>query len=128
MNTKYLRLAALAAAIQLGGILPAAAVTAPEGDGAMATKLVTALEQADYAAFVEDGDAMFKGLNESQFQAVAAQVGPRLKAGYEIAYLGELKQRGYQVTLWKLSFKDGGDDALASLSMKDGKVGGFWLR
>ena len=38
------------------------------------------------------------------------------------------KGRLAQVTLWKLSFKDGGDDALATLSLKDGKVGGYWIK
>ncbi|MEH2102821.1 MAG: hypothetical protein V7K76_24360 [Nostoc sp.] len=41
--------------------------------------------------------------------------------------MGNLKQQGYQVYLWKLTFLDGGDDVLARLSLKDGKIGGFWL-
>ena len=41
---------------------------------------------------------------------------------------GQLKQQGCQVHLWKLVFKDGGDDTLAKLVLKDGRVAGFWLQ
>ena len=107
---------------------PALAADAPKEDAAAAGKLLAALEKSERDAFVADGEAAFQKLTPPQFAAAVAQLGPRLKAGYETLYLGELKQRGYRVTLWKLSFKDGGDDALATLSMKDGKVGGFWIK
>jgi len=107
---------------------PALAADAPKEDAAASSKLLTAVEKADYESFVADGEAAFKRLPKPQFEAAVAQLAPRLKGGYEAIYLGELKQHGYRVTLWKLSFKDGGDDALATLSMKDGKVGGFWIK
>jgi hypothetical protein len=91
-------------------------------------QLLSAITTGDYPAFVANGDAAFKGLTKEAFDPVVTQLSPRFKAGYDLAYLGELKQRGYQVTLWKLAFKDGGDDALATLSFKDGKVGGFWIK
>ena len=60
--------------------------------------------------------------------AVSNQLAPRMKKGYECSYLGDLKQQGFHVLLWKLMFKDGGDDTLAKLALKDGKVAGFWLQ
>jgi hypothetical protein len=75
-----------------------------------------------------DGNELFKTLTKKQFEPVSAQLSSRLKAGYTVAYFGDLKQLGYHVTIWKLSFKDGGDDFLAETSVKDGKVGGFWIR
>jgi hypothetical protein len=107
---------------------PAFAAEAPKKEEAVSSKLLAALEKSDQEAFVADGDAAFKQLPKAQFEAAVVQIAPRLKAGYEMSFLGELKQRGYQVTLWKLSFKNGGDDALATLSVKDGKVGGFWIK
>lgn len=92
------------------------------------TQLLEAIASGDYASFVANGDAAFRGLTKPQFDAVAAQLGPKFKAGYEATYLGDLNQKGFQVTLWRLRFKAGGDDALASLSLKDGKVGGFWIK
>ncbi|MSS72213.1 MAG: hypothetical protein EXS64_12090 [Candidatus Latescibacteria bacterium] len=100
----------------------------PPGAKAASGKLLSALVNGDFAAFLADGEPPFKALPRERFDAVVAQLSPRFKAGYTVAYLGELKQKGYQVTLWKLSFKDNGDDALATLSLKDGKVGGFWIK
>ena len=94
----------------------------------MAAKLVTAIVAADYEGFVADGDTAFKQLKKEQFAPLASQLAPKFQAGHEMSYLGELKQRGYRVTLWKISFKDGSDDALATLSVKAGKVGGFFIR
>lgn len=106
----------------------AAAEETPKEDEAALSKLLEAVTTSDYAAFVADGEAPFQKLKKEQFAAVAAMVAPRLQAGYEVVFLGQLKQQGYRVTLWKLSFGDAGDDVLATLSMKDGMIGGFFLR
>ncbi len=94
----------------------------------MSSKMIRAIEKADYDAFVADGDATFKQIKKELFDTVAAQLAPRFKGGYDVSYLGELRQHGHHITLWKISFKDGGDDVLASLGMKDGKVSGFFVR
>jgi hypothetical protein len=92
-------------------------------------KLLKAIEANDYTTFVEDGSDAFKaGLTKQMLQGVSNQLSPRMKKGYDCSYLGELKQQGYQVLLWKLTYKDGGDDTLAKLVLKDGKVAGFWLQ
>jgi hypothetical protein len=93
-----------------------------------AIKLVSAIASDNYTAFVAGGNAAFQGLKKDQFESVVSQIGSNLKSGYDLNYLGDLNQRGYQVTLWRVRFKNGGDDLLATLSMKDGKVGGFWIK
>jgi hypothetical protein len=91
--------------------------------------LISAIEANDLAAFQAKGDERFsKAITKDIFEKVQTQLGPRLKAGYESAYLTDLNRQGHKVTLWKLTFKDGGDDALATLSMKDGKVTGFFIQ
>ena len=110
--------------------LPASAVVPPPAAPTPAThaaKLIAALENGDYAAFIADGDATFSAFKKEQFESVAAQLSARLKQGYDISPLGELKKRGQQVTLWKITFKGGGDDLLATLSISEGKVTGFWV-
>jgi hypothetical protein len=104
------------------------AAEAPDASRAEATKLVSAIASDDYAAFVVDGNAAFQSLKKDQFESVVAQLGSKLKSGYDLTYLGDLNQKGYQVTLWRIRFQNGGDDFLATLSMKDGKVGGFWIK
>ncbi len=92
-------------------------------------KLLEAVETADYDSFVADGNAVFKaGMTRQMLEGVSDQLAPRMKQGYQPVYLGRLRQQGCQVYLWKLVFKDGGDDTLAKLVLKDGKVAGFWLQ
>ncbi|WP_414576719.1 hypothetical protein [Anabaena sp. CCY 9402-a] len=92
------------------------------------TNLINAIEQNNYTQFISQGNAAFKeGITKQIFAQVHGQLAPRIKKGYSAVFLGKLNQQGYQVYLWKLIFKDGNDDVLARLSIKDGKVGGFWL-
>ncbi|MEH2173567.1 hypothetical protein [Nostoc sp.] len=92
------------------------------------TSLINAVEQNNYTQFISLGNAAFKeGITRQTFTQVSRQLAPRIKKGYSAVFLGNLNQQGYQVYLWKLTFFDGGDDVLARLILKDGKIGGFWL-
>jgi len=92
-------------------------------------KLLNAVEANDYDSFVADGTAEVKAaLTKQMLEGVSAQMAPRMKQGYDASYLGELKQSGCQVYLWKLCYKDGGDDTLVRLTLKGGKVAGFLLQ
>jgi hypothetical protein len=105
------------------------AVSPAEPGRSTLDKLLKAVEANDYDSFVADGtDAVKAAMTKQKLEGVSSLVAPRLKKGYESLYLGELKQQGCQVLLWKLKFKDGGDDILAKLVLKDGKVAGFWLQ
>ena len=91
--------------------------------------LIDCIQNDKYAAFLVAIDDNFKAaLTEAVFKAAVGQVAPRLKSGYQALYLEELKQGGYEVHLWKLTFDDGGDDILVRLSIKNGKVGGLLLQ
>jgi|GEM_PF-1365176 len=93
------------------------------------TTLISAIEQNNYTQFISQGNAAFKeGMTKQMLTKVSQRFASRIKKGYSTVFLGNLNQQGYQVYLWKLTFKDGGDDILATLSLKDGKIGGFWLR
>ncbi|MBE9205316.1 hypothetical protein IQ244_01970 [Nostoc sp. LEGE 06077] len=92
------------------------------------TSLINAIEENNYNKFISQGNAAFKeGITQQTFTQVSGQLAPRLKKGYSAVFVTKLNQQGYQVYLWKLTFKDGSDDILARLSLKAGKVGGFWL-
>jgi hypothetical protein len=92
-------------------------------------RLLGAVEASDYESFVANGNAAFKaGITKQMFEGVSIQLSSRMKKGYDTTYLGQLKQQGCQVYLWKLVFKDAGDDTLAKLVLKDGRVAGFWLQ
>ena len=119
----------LAAAVL--GLSLSAGAAAAEAPGAESSlkRMLAALQSSSYDEFVANAEEPFRAaLNRTTFDAVSAQMTPRLKGGYAATYLGTLNQVGYGVHLWKLVFKDGKDDVLVRISTKDGRVGGFFLQ
>jgi hypothetical protein len=113
----------------LAPVFAAAGATPQPAVESIFKKLMTATIANDYDAFAAlCDDPMKAAITKQNLEGVSKQIEPRSKRGYESEYLGELKQRGYQVHLWRLRFKDAGDDVLATLSLKDEKVGGFFLK
>jgi len=102
---------------------------APPNIEATLKKMLTATENGSRNAFVAEGDASFQtDITPAMFSGFSAQFAPRLKRGYSTTFVTQLRQEGYSVYVWKVEFKDGGDDLLFNLAVKDGKVGGFILR
>jgi hypothetical protein len=93
----------------------------------LARILVEALKYDNFDDYVSNGDAAFKKLSPEKFHRLAARLGPRLKAGYTPTYLGDLRDPDFHISLWKLTFNDGGDEIMAMLNMKAGMVESFWL-
>ena len=124
-----MKTAVLAMALLLTATALPSHAQAPALPDTMMKKLMAAVEENDYAAFVEDGIPEFKtGVTPQILERVSRQIAERLKEGYECAYLGEMKQREFKVYLWKATFKDGGDDALIKLVVRDDLVAGFWIQ
>lgn len=91
--------------------------------------LMAATMSNNYDGFIAESDATMKAaLTKRMLQRVSKELEPRAKQGYDARYLGELNQRGLKVHLWRLIFKDGGDDVLATLRVKDGKADNFLLQ
>jgi RNA polymerase sigma factor (sigma-70 family) len=90
-----------------------------------AEQIIRATKDQDYAAFIENGNTGFKTIKEPTFKAVCIQMAAQFKGGYELTYLGDLKEKGLETTLWRVSFKDGSNDALGTMWVKKGKVAGF---
>lgn len=89
--------------------------------------LISGVQTGDYASITIDGDQTFKErLTKDMVKSVHAQLGSRMKDGYSATFLTAMKKAGYEIFLWKLSFKDGKDDMLAEVFLnRDGKVSGF---
>jgi hypothetical protein len=89
-------------------------------------QLVAASASHDYDSFVAPGTIELKAaLSKTQFEASCDILAPRLKTGYDLTPLGEVDEKGYQVFLYRLRFKNGGDDILGTMSLKNGQVGGI---
>ena len=117
--------------IAAAATLPAVSAFA-EPDQATQTifkNLMAATVSNNYDAFIVECDAAMKGrMSKRMLERVSKELEPLAKHGYDAQYLGELNQHGNKVHLWRLKFKDGGDDVLATLSVKDGKAGNFLLQ
>jgi hypothetical protein len=117
--------------IAAAAVLTVASVQAEPGQIAQGLfdKLMSATISNDYDSFVAQCDErMAAAITKEVLESVSQQIAPRAKNGYEVHYLGELNQQEYKVHLWRVRFKDGKDDVLATLSVKDDKAGGFFLR
>jgi hypothetical protein len=105
-----------------------AATDGPSTEGTLNT-LLAAIATNNYNALVANAAPALKTrITKETFTQVSTQLSPRLKKGYKPEYLGSLKQQGVEVLLWKITYIDGGDDMLARLVIKEGKVAGFWFQ
>jgi hypothetical protein len=92
-------------------------------------QLINAEVLKDYEDFVAKGTPELKAaLSKTQFDASSDLLAPKLKSGFTLDALGELNQGGCQVYLYRLRFKNGGDDILATMSLKDGLVAGIYFK
>lgn len=118
----------------IGGVIFSSSIfaSAPRVDSAataIAGNMVTSIQSNDLSVFVKDANDQFKSaMNKGLLASVNSQFGKRMAGGYEMIYIGELHQQEARVYLWKLTFKDGKDDTLVKMVIKDGKVAGFWLQ
>ena len=90
--------------------------------------LLTAVATNNYDAFVANATPSLKTIiTQETFRQASARLSPRLKKGYELQYLGSFKNHGVETFLWKIIYKDGGDDMLAELELQNDKVAFFWF-
>ena len=132
MSTHNLRtvLAAGALCLVFAAENPAlAAPAAPAAVERVLVKMIEAVKAQSYDDFLADADAKFKSqFSRQQFEGICGLYTAPLRKGYRLEYLGQLRQRGAFVYLWKVSVVDGQDESLVRLAMKDGKVSGVWVQ
>ncbi len=114
-------------------VLWSAVSSVQAADEAMADVLFQSLLAAqtakNYDAFVANAsDPLKAALTKTQFEASSNILNKRFAGGYEVAFFGELNQKGYQTFLYRLRFKDGGDDLLGTMSLKNDKVEGIYFK
>jgi len=90
--------------------------------------LLTAIATNNYDAFVSNAVSSFKKIiSQETFRQASVGLSPRLKKGYDLQYLGSFKNHGAETFLWRIIYKDGGDDMLAELELQNDKVVFFWF-
>jgi hypothetical protein len=126
MHFHSLRVALLIIGLFVAGSSRAAEAS-PEF-AAMANKIFLALEKNEFREFLADADNTWRRLERSEFDRLVAQLEPKMKGGYDLVYLGEIKRMGGIVqTLWKLTFKANDEQVLANIDFKEGKVSRFGI-
>ena len=91
--------------------------------------MLAAVMANDYGAFMAKKNKTFQEvITKELFQSINFQRSPRMKQGYENIYLGTFKRQGFDIYYWKLTYKDGGDDTLVTLTVQNGEVAGFWMQ
>ena len=119
--------AAASLALALIGEKPVlAAPGAPVGTEAVLVKMIEAVKAQSYDDFLINADARLKSqLSRQQFEGICGLYTAPLRKGYKLEYLGQLRQQGAIVLLWKINVVESQDDTLIRFVMKDGKVDGF---
>ena len=90
--------------------------------------LLAAVEGDDFANYLRVGDDEFQAdMTKEKFGRLMDLMAKRLEKGYVVVYFGELQKAPYTIHMWKLSFKDEGRELLGEISIRDGKVAGFYI-
>jgi hypothetical protein len=101
----------------------------PQQPEAIMRSMLAAIQANSLTDFDAPADETVKSAMTQQIlDKMNQQLAPRFKQGYIVVGMGSLKKEGALVYLWKLEFKDEGDDVLVTMAVKDGKVAGFYLR
>jgi len=101
----------------------------PENVAKTFDQVVAAVASGDQGVFATMGTPEVKsGVTAEVMGSLKSTVGKRLTAGYRAEYLCELNQAGLKVYLWKVSFKDGGDDVVVRIAMQEELIAGFFLQ
>jgi hypothetical protein len=123
-------LAALTMGLTLGAEKFAMACpAAPPGTEAILVRMIEAAKVQSYDGFLADADAHLKSqLTRQQFENISGRYVVPLRKGYRLEYLGQLRQQGNIVVLWKIAIVGSQDETLLKLLLKDGKVDGFLIQ
>jgi len=126
MQSRLLGVIALTMAVAVAGNVHA---DAPASVAKTFDKVIAAVTAGDREAFIALGTPEVKSaFTPELMKSVRSSLGKRLEEGYTTQYLCELNQAGLKVHLWKVTFADGGDDAIVRMAMQKDLVAGFFLQ
>ncbi|MBK1829860.1 hypothetical protein JIN77_03930 [Verrucomicrobiaceae bacterium R5-34] len=125
-----MKISCLALALLALTTLSSSALEAPKESASALKVLLDATQNKDLEKFESVcNEVMQQAMTEETMAAVSQRFAEFLKQGYQASYMGSLDRKSVKTFYWKLDFKtDGRPDMLAELSMKDGKVAGFFIR
>ena len=90
--------------------------------------LLTALSNGDKAAFLSISSSEFAKVAATQFDGISQNISSRLKSGYTIKHLDDIKRATCQAAVFKIIFEDFADELIAYVSVTNGSISGFLLK
>jgi len=91
--------------------------------------MLAAVQKGNYESFMSrKSDSFRNAITKENFQGINTALGTRLKIEHNLHYFGSLNRAGHEIFLWKIMYKDGGDDTLVILAFNDKGVSGFWYK
>ena len=90
-------------------------------------RLMHAIVAKDRNEFLTSAtDEMKRAITPALMVQMNYEIARHLDKGYDAKYLCELNQQGYDVHLWKVSFKDGSDDMIIRIVLRGEQLAGFF--
>jgi hypothetical protein len=119
---------ALLFSLVLFGFAPVCLPAEQGSPDAILQNLLTAIQSSDIAKFTAQATPEFKTrVTQDILNQAHGLINGKMNGGYTYHYLGDIKAKGDVTYLYKIEFKDGTDDVLARLIIRDGLVAGFIL-
>jgi len=117
------------AAFLLGGSLTISAGESPGEAKNIYSVMVQGILDGDPSVFQDLGTEEFrKQMTPELFQAAQAEIGNRLRQGFQSVYLGKISKTGREIFLWKIVIFDNSEELLATLILEKTKVAGFYFQ
>lgn len=91
--------------------------------------LIQGILDGDASVFQDVGTEEFrKKMTPELFQAAQAEIGNRLRQGFQSVYLGKIVKSGREIYLWKITVSQNSEELLATLILNQNKVDGFYFQ
>lgn len=129
MATRFICAVLAVAAVALPSARAPAQIT-DDPPQAVLDAMLVAVKAASYGDFLAHADDKVRaGFGKKEFQGLCRLLGARLSDRHRVVYLGKLRKNGHVSHLWRLEWADPAEDeVLLTLSVKNGKVSGFFLQ
>ena len=113
----------------LGGCLTISAGESPGEAKNIYSVLIQGILDGDASVFQDVGTEEFrKKMTPELFQAAQAEIGNRLRQGFQSVYLGKIVKSGREIYLWKITVSQNSEELLATLILNQNKVDGFYFQ
>lgn len=108
--------------------VPVQAEDSPTTPDAVLKVMLNGVEQGDIGKFTHKAEPELKArVTKEVMIRLSGSLGAKLKQGYTMTNIGQLRQDTVITYLYKIEFKNGADDVLVRLAIRGGNVAGIFF-